>query len=477
MASLIPENRARFTLGEIAEIASGTLYGAADLAVEGVVSDSRQNLAGKLFVALPGDRYDGHAFVSAALRAGARALLVERDVPDAKAPLIRVASTYTALGLLARAQRRRWGGRLVAVAGSAGKTTTKSCVAAALESLLPGRVHHVAGNLNNRVGVPFVLLSLVAEKLTAVVEIGTNAPGEVAELTRLAEPDVGVLTLIGLEHTEGLGSLDDIDVEESSLLLGLGARATAIGNADDERVQRALERSRVAARVGYGFSERAAYRILERSMNRSGTSRLRIGRPGRPALSLDCPLLGDAGAYAVAAAVAAAEAATTREIQAAELSQAVARWGSVEAGRLSPLPLADEIFVLDDTYNSNPASLASSVRAAAELSVARAGRLVLVLGEMRELGERSPEFHRQAAETLLGAGAGLVLGVVGDARWFLEPFTKRGVETAFCEDVEAAATLLMSRLLPGDVVLVKASRSVRAERIVERLRERGGSPT
>lgn len=477
MARTIPENRARFSLAEVARVTGGELSGPGDGVVNGVVTDSRANGAGKLFIALPGDRYDGHAFVTAALRSGAQALLVERDVGDLGVPTVRVASSYAALGKLAQAHRRRWPGRLVAVAGSAGKTTTRSAIATALEAVAPGAVHFVPGNLNNRVGVPSVLLGLEERHRYAVVEIGTNALGEVLELSALAEANVGVLTLIGLEHTEGLGSLAEIEVEEGSLFAGLAKEATALGNADDAAVMRQLSSARVGARLSYGFAESAEYRVLEYTPGPGGGSRVVVARRSDSPLAVDCPLVGRAGAYAIAAAIAATEACSGQPLTASELGAAVLRIGVGEAGRLTPLALADGTLLLDDSYNSNPASLPSSVTAASELAAARAARLVLVLGEMRELGDESPRLHRESGQAVAGAVAGLVVGVSGDARWLLEPFDKAGVATHFAVDAEAAARFVQTQVLPGDVVLVKASRGVRAERVVEALLASRGRAT
>jgi UDP-N-acetylmuramoyl-tripeptide--D-alanyl-D-alanine ligase len=477
MASAIPENHARFSLLEVATLTGGTLFGAGDHSVEGVVTDSRANAARKLFVALPGERYDGHGFVTGALRAGAAALLVERDVGEPGVPVVKVDSTYVALAKLAQAHRRRWSGRLVAVAGSAGKTTTRSAISAALEAVAPGSVHSVPGNLNNRVGVPLVLLCLQARHRYAVIEIGTNAPGEVAELTLVAEPDVAVLTLIGLEHTEGLGSLSAIEAEEGSVFAGLAPEAIAIGNTDDARVARQLAGAKAQRRLGYGFAEGADYRVIERTQSELGASRVVVARPNGAPLTLDCALLGHAGAYAMAAAIAAAEACSGQALAPAALASALSRVGVGEPGRLTPIALADRILLIDDSYNSNPASLPSSVAAAAELANMRGARLVLVLGEMRELGDESPRLHRESGQGIARVGASLVIGVGGDARWLLEPFGQAGVGTYFAPDAEAALRKLESELRAGDVVLVKASRGVRAERIVQALvASRGRAP-
>lgn len=474
MKSSIPENRASFSLSEVAQICGGTLTGEAEVRFTGIVTDSRAPTAGKLFVALSGERYDGHAFVSHAERGGARALLLERDVGSASVPQVRVDSTLRALGRLAQEHRRRWGGRLIAVGGSAGKTTTRSAIGVALEAVAPGRVHSVEGNLNNQIGVPMVLFGLGSEHRYGVVELGTNAPGEIAELATLCRPDLGVLTLIGLEHTELLRGIDQIEIEEASLFSALSDPGIAIGNADDERVQRRLREAPVARHLSYGFSPVATYRILEREVLELGGARLRLGRPERPDLILDCPLLGKAGASALAAGVAAAEAASGEALSPGALSAALQSRALGEPGRLSLVPLGSGVVVIDDSYNSNPASLMSSVAASGELAQARRARLVLLLGEMRELGEDSPRLHREAGVRLLDARADAVVAVGGDARWLLEPLEERGIQVRFSHDVEEAEAFLGDLVQPNDVVLVKGSRALRLERLVSALIDRHG---
>jgi UDP-N-acetylmuramoyl-tripeptide--D-alanyl-D-alanine ligase len=468
MASAIPENLAAFSLDEVARITQGTLTGSGGETVLGVVTDSRAETRGKLFVALPGERYDGHDYLSAALRGGARALLVERELKDATVPVVRVPSTLSALGALGRAHRLRWGGRVVGIAGSAGKTTTRTAVAAALDAIAPSEVHFAPGNLNNLIGVPLVLLGLHERHRYAVIEIGTNAPGEVATLTELARPDAGVLTLIGIEHSEGLGSIERIEAEEASLFDALGQSAVRIGNIDDERVRRRLSQSSAQRRTSYGFGEGADYRIISRDEGAVKSSRLVLERPAGGALSLQIPFVGRPGAYAVAAAVAAAETVTETILSAAALEAAFERMGSLEPGRLTPVELDTGVLVLDDTYNSNPASLQSSVATAHEIARARAGHLLLVLGEMRELGDESPRLHREAGEKLLDFGVAAVLALGGEARWLLEPFERAGV-AALSLDADTAVDWLVRNVRPRDVILVKASRGVRAERVVQGL--------
>jgi UDP-N-acetylmuramoyl-tripeptide--D-alanyl-D-alanine ligase len=470
MASAIPDNSARFTPEEVARITGGSLDGRGHETLHGVVTDSRADTRGKLFVALPGERYDGHDYVSAALRGGARALLVERELADVPVPVVRVSSTLAALGALAHEHRSRWGGRLVGVAGSAGKTTTRVAVAAALDAIVPGSVHFARGNLNNLIGVPLVLLGLLPEHRYAVVEIGTNAPGEVAALTRMAAPDAGILTLIGLEHSQGLGSIERIEAEEASLFETLSERAVCVGNADDERVRRRLSQVGARRRVSYGFGADADYRIVSRDEGSVSSSRLVLARASGQ-LELSTPFVGRPGAYAVAAALAAAESVTSASVEPGALEAALARLGPLESGRLTPIHLDNGVLLLDDSYNSNPVSLRSSVSTAHEIAQARAGQLVLVLGEMRELGDESPRLHREAGEKLLDFTVAALVSLGGEARWLLDPFERVGVPTLSLEP-QAAAEWLSRNLRPRDVVLVKASRGVRAERVVEALVER-----
>jgi UDP-N-acetylmuramoyl-tripeptide--D-alanyl-D-alanine ligase len=421
---------------------------------------------GRLFVALTGEHFDGHAYVSKAVRGGAAAVLVEREVGDVGVPVVRVGSTLAALRDLAHAHRRRWGGTVVAVAGSAGKTTTRSAVAAVLSALYPGAVHHARGNLNNFVGVPLVLLGLAAEQKYAVVEIGTNAPGEVAALAACAAPNVGLLTLVALEHTQGLGDLDGVEREEAAIYQTLDPDGIAIGNFDDERVARVLAQARARRRYRYGFREGTDVRVIDRAPNGVESQRIKVqGRLGE--LDLVVPLLGEAGAYAALAAITVGEVLMGKPLDGKVVSRALASAG--EEGRLKPHELDDGTIVLDDTYNANPASVLASARTAAEIAAVRGSGLVLVVGEMRELGALSVEEHARVGAALGTSGARALIGVGGDAIHYIDGANVTGIEAMFAEDALSGLELARSRIRPGDVVLVKASRGVRAERIVSAL--------
>jgi UDP-N-acetylmuramoyl-tripeptide--D-alanyl-D-alanine ligase len=472
MASALPENRAHFTLGEVAQVTGGTLASGADanLALGGVHTDSRAALAGKLFVALSGERFDGHAFARDAVAKGAAAVVAERDLGDVGAPVVRVASTLAALGALAGAHRRRFATKVVGIAGSAGKTTTRGAVGALLELAAPGGVHQTQGNLNNAIGVPLVLLGLEERHRFAVVEIGTNVTGEVAMLTALAAPDAGVLTLVGVEHSEGLGDLAAIEREEGALFAGLRPGGAAVGNADDARVARQLERAPAGRRVRYGFGEGADVRCVSRAAAGVGRQRVTIRGSGAE-LELELGLLGEAGAYAALAAVAVAQALGVSVPDAERVSQALSRAG--EPGRLEAHELADGTVVLDDANNANPASAVASLKTAGEVAQDRGARLVLVLGEMRELGSFSAREHARLGEAIATSGAAELIAVGGDARLYVGPAQNGGVSSVFTVDAEAALAATRARVRPGDVVLVKASRGVRAERVVQGLLGRG----
>ncbi|MBN1611749.1 MAG: UDP-N-acetylmuramoyl-tripeptide--D-alanyl-D-alanine ligase [Polyangiaceae bacterium] len=477
MATPIPHNDAAFTLSEIVEATGGELLAGSANSVRGVATDTRQDLAGRLFVALRGERFDGHAFVAEAVEAGARAVLVsdETDVAGGAA-VVRVRCTLSALGALGRWHRLRWGGRLVAIGGSAGKTTTRAAAQAALEVVLPGAVHATLGNMNNRVGVPMTLLGLEPRHRVAVVEVGTNVRGEVAELGHVTAPDLAVLTLIELEHTAGLGDIDGIEQEEGDLFRALRTGGIAIANGDDSRALRQLERCPAAKRLSYGTSPQSDYRLVRHEPLENGRTRLVLTRRSRNGhgtdeLGVEAAVVGLAGGLAITAALAVAESIAARPLERVELEAAVSRLGPGEPGRLRPVVLEDGTLVLDDSYNSNPASARASLTAAREIAARRGSRLVVVLGEMRELGRASPAEHTALGESV---EAGEVLAVGGDAGLLASAVRARGLSTRFVQDAAAAAEAVLELVRPGDVVLVKGSRGVGLERVVERLAQAGG---
>jgi UDP-N-acetylmuramoyl-tripeptide--D-alanyl-D-alanine ligase len=481
MATPIPPNQAPFSLDEVLAVTGGELVrrGPRETAL-GVSTDTRSLRDGNAFVALSGPSFDGHAFLGDACARGAALLVVSREVdPPGDASIVRVNDTLRALGELGRAHRRRWGrarralgsrGRVVAVTGSAGKTTSCRVIASALEALAPGGVHAPVGNMNNAVGVPLVLLGLRPEHAFGVVEVGTNAPGEVAYAASVAEPDIGVLTLVACAHAEGLGSLERIAREKGSLLEAVPRAGVAVANGDDPRACAQLMRSRARRAITYGKSESCEVRLAWRRLEGIDGQRLGLvlgAGPDRREVELRSALLGEAGAYAVAAALGVAVAAGARD----GLEQVAARVEAVrgEAGRLRARALGSGTLLLDDCYNANPASMAASIDAAAELARSLDRPLVLVLGEMRELGAEAEAEHDRLGEIAACSGASRLVAVGGRARRTCERAGSLGLESAFSPDARHAARRVLDSVSSSDVVLVKGSRGVALERVVEAL--------
>ncbi|HTN87136.1 MAG TPA: Mur ligase family protein, partial [Sorangium sp.] len=294
----------------------------------------------------------------------------------------------------------------------------------------------------------------------------------VAALARIAGPDLAVLTSIGIEHTEGLGTLDDVAAEEGDLLAALPAEGVALGNGDDAKVVEQLARAGSARRITYGSGERAQIRIAgRRPVGVRGTS-VRLDRGGE-ALELVVPLLGEAGALAAAAAVAVVEEALGERLSTERAAQAAAGLAPPGDGRLSVRELPDGTVVIDDSYNANPLSMRSSLRTAAELAGALGKRLVLLLGEMRELGALAAAEHDALGAEVGSMRPAALIAVGGEASRIARAAEAAGVRAWFAGDASAAADRALETVERGDLVLVKGSRGIRMERIVEALAGRG----
>jgi len=474
MATPIPQNTARFTPAEVARATGGVLV-RDGRPLAGVSTDTRTLAPGALYVALRGETFDGHRFLPQATAAGAGGVLISTagDLPPNGA-VIRVPDTRVALGDLARFHRDRWastdGRKVLAVGGSAGKTTTTRAVAALLDVLRPGEVQTTPGNLNNDVGLPMTLLLLDEHHHLAAVEVGTSHRGEIARLARIARPDAALVTLIAPEHTEGIGTLEDVADEEGDLFAALGADGFAIGNGDDPRVAAQIARAPGERRILYGFGESCDVRALAREVRGLDGSVLRVAREGAGAVAYEVPLAGEAGAYAALAALAAVRGLLGVDAPPEALREALLRVASVKDGRFAPETLADGTVLLDDTYNSNTGSALSSLKTARELADALGRRLVLVLGEMRELGELAPAEHDVVAAAAVEARPAALVAVNGEAQRFARAAEAAGIPAAFFATGEAAAPRVVEAVRPGDVVLVKASRGVRLETVAAALR-------
>ena len=481
MATPIPENHAAFTTASIAEATGGRVARGEGKSVLGVTTDSRAVVRGGAFVALRGERSDGHAFLSDASRAGAHVVVVERGraPADLVADVVEVDDTLRAWGDLARAHLRAWrrasnGARVVAITGSAGKTTTKELCAAMLRTV--GTCHATAGNLNNRIGLPAVALAIDDTARFAVLEAGMSLRGEIAALGSIGEPDVAVITNVGIAHAEGVGGTrDDVAREKGALFEAIREGGVAVVNADDDAATSQLPRSRGARVVSFGFASAATYRLAGRTSLGLRGSRLRITRRGE-SLDVDLPLIGEAAAIDFVAALAAAEAASGAPFDASELTGALARHAALGhgAGRGEVRRLGDGTLVIDDSYNANPASVRAALRSLAELGRAESRRTVAVLGEMKELGPTEAEEHDALGVAIAEAGIALVIGCGGLVDRTLDRAARAGVTVVKAQSTERAAEEAVARVCAGDVVLVKGSRSVGTERVVDALaRSRG----
>ncbi|MCS6797746.1 MAG: UDP-N-acetylmuramoyl-tripeptide--D-alanyl-D-alanine ligase [Myxococcota bacterium] len=472
MSTPLPVNEASFELDELVAHTGGRLVRRGAAKARGICTDSRSLRPGNAFVALVGTRHDGHDFLERATQSGAAALVVRdaaRAPHDPSVAVVEVADTLEALGALGRAWRRQWGGRVVCVAGSAGKTTTKELVAAGLRAA-GLRVHAAPGNLNNRVGVPLVLLGLAPQHELAVLELGTNRRGEIAALSAIAEPDVGVLTLVDVEHAEGLGTLEDIAREEGALLDALGPAAVAVVNADDAHVEAAAARSRAGRLLRFGTRAGAQVRLLGWELTEEPGTRARFEIDGEP-LDVVLSLLGPGAALDAGAALGVALALGVDRARFVEGLSAL----RPVPGRLRPVRGPDGCLVLDDTYNASPRSLRAALETARALADRTRRRLFVVLGDMLELGPFEREAHEEAGRRVAEVGAEFFVAVGPRMRAAADVAHAAGVQASARPDWAATLEVLRGRLAPDVLLLVKASRSVGLDALVASLEAGGAS--
>ena len=461
----------RWTVQEIAQalgvaVPSG-LSPVARLA--GISIDSRAVGRGQLFIAIRGPRHDGHDFVGAALQAGAEAAVVASDRLAGfdgaiRGRLFAADDTLAALQDLARAVRRAWGRRIAAVTGSVGKTTTKEILATLLGAKF--RVLKSEGNLNNEYGLPLTLLRLEPEDKAAVVELGMSHRGELRRLAEIAEPEVGVVTRVAPVHLEFFVSIDEIALAKRELIEGLaGPDSVAVLNADDPRVARFAEVARGRV-LTFGCSAKAQFRAEKIQDRGAAGSEFELVSPGeRASLALALP-----GRHSVENALAALAAASVWGIGAAEAANVLRniRVGEMR-GRL--LPFAAGFALINDSYNSNPVALGAMIDLLTKTG--KYQRRILAAGEMLELGPDSPRLHREAGRYAASQRLDCVVAVQGSAVQIVEGAVGAGMPASqahFFADSSAAAEFFVGFVRPGDLVLVKGSRGVKMERIVEALR-------
>jgi UDP-N-acetylmuramoyl-tripeptide--D-alanyl-D-alanine ligase len=460
------------TADELAAATAGRLLARSSRLVLGAAVDSREVVAGNLFVALPGERTDGHRFIGEAIAAGAAAVLVaappETPLPvDANVTVVQVDDTLRGLQAIAAQWRARFDPLVVGVTGSIAKTSAKEAIATVLAAVLVTLKNE--GNKNNEIGLPLTLMRLRPDHQAAVLEMGMYTGGEIAELAQMARPEIGVVTAVQPVHLSRIGTIEAVERAKGELVEALPSDGVAVLNADDERVRRMAKRTSARV-VTYGFAADADVRA--EAVESAGLDGMRFTLVAAGERR-DAAIPG-LGRLAVHNALAAAAVGLAAGLDAGSVVTALGRgWSAPHRGAIVR---AGGVTIVDDAYNASP----SSVEAALELLAGLPGRRIAVLGEMLELG---PE-HEAGHERVGAAAAGVVdrLIVIGDgATGIASGARAAGIQSGRIEvvaDRAAALAHLLDALAPGDVVLVKASRGIALDLLVEDLRnalESGGA--
>jgi UDP-N-acetylmuramoyl-tripeptide--D-alanyl-D-alanine ligase len=467
----------RLTAEWVAAAVAGTIVrGSPRQVFAGVSIDTRTLGAGELYVAIRGDRFDGADFADAAVAAGAGGVVVSRErartaivgqadpPPDTTPVTMAVDDTTVALQALAHAVRIESGAKVVAITGSAGKTTTKEVTAEFLGAKY--RVIRNRGNFNNHIGLPLSLIELTARPEVAVVELGMNHAGEISTLVRIAEPDVRVWINVGDAHVGFFGSVDAIADAKAEILEGATPSHVLVANADDDRIA-ARTASFMGRVVTFGIDRSAQVRaeaVVDRGID--GMS-AQVNTPAG-AFDLTTPLPGRGNLANVLAATAVA---VECEVPIAVIAD--------RASRLQPashrgeiVRLAEGVVLIDDSYNASPTATQRALEVLRATD--RAGRRIAVLGEMLELGDRSIALHEDVGRTVAAAGLDLLIAVGGEAAGALvraaianglSPARTRHVATSV-EAAEVAASVIQ----PADLVLIKGSHGIRTDKVVDRLK-------
>jgi UDP-N-acetylmuramoyl-tripeptide--D-alanyl-D-alanine ligase len=445
----------KIALREVAEALGQQPVSAAT--VTGWSIDSRSIQPGDLFFALRGPHHDGHAYVSAVAASGAVAVVVDRAV-EVACPVMCVPDVYAALRQLAAWARKRWGGTIVAVTGSAGKTTTKEVIAEMLAVEM--RTAKSEGNLNNEIGLPLSLLRIADDAQVAVVELGMNHAGEIRRLAEIALPDVGVVTNVGYAHIENFDSIEGIAAAKRELVESLGPEGVAVLNADDPHVA-AMQTAHYGRTILYGQSEKADVRaedVETRDVEpKKDGVRFRVG-----STEFESRLTGRHNVSNILAGIAVAEIFGIKPQRLQERVRSLAP-GRMRGQRME----VRGITIYDDCYNSNP----DAVRAMLDvLKDTPAKRRIAVLGEMLELGHWAETLHRGVGDYAVECGVDVLVGIGGAAGLMLDAAMSNGLRASaalFFDDPTEAGQSLRALASSGDAILFKGSRGVHVERALE----------
>lgn len=417
----------------------------------GITTDTRSIEPGYIFVALKGERFDGHDFLETAAVAGAGGVVVTQAPPlgALHLPVFQVKDTLIALGALARYWRRAWSSTVIAVAGSNGKTTTKDLIRAALSDEM--RVHATTGNLNNRVGVPLTLLDIPSHAECAVVELGSNIPGEVAILRDIAEPEIAVVTSVAEEHLEGFGDLAGVLREETAVYDGVSLGIAPAAQPEIVEAARRLAKRVITAGLDAGDVRPKSWKIDADGRGTLELDGVIVSLPLRGRHNLENAML----AIAIARECGVSDASIANGIARMSVPKMRVAWETI--GRAT---------VINDAYNSNPGSARAAI---ALLDGVGGGRQrVVVLGTMRELGASADKLHDEISRLALDSGADVIAGI-GDFAASLNRVAAGDKRVVTAGSPEEMWWLLAPRLAPDAVILLKASRGVQLERLVPHL--------
>lgn len=434
--------------------------GETDIKITGVSIDTRTIDPGDLFIALTGESSDGHKFLHDALSKGAAGVVVSRKV-EAKCLAIRVPDTLIALGDLAAFYRMKFSPTVVGVTGSVGKTTTKEMIAAVAATM--GPVLKNAGNFNNEIGLPLTLLDLAPRHRTAIVEMAMRGPGQIDYLAKIAKPSIGVITNIHMSHIELLGSMDAIADAKGELLDHLPSNGAAILNADDAYFDYLNRRANCKV-VSFGESPHANIRAVSAGIDVHGCCNFEVSTP-TGSFSVMIPVPGEHNIKDALAAIAVGE---ELGIPHEKIREALANFKAPEK-RSNVIPSRSGVVVIDDTYNAGPASVMSALKT---VSMMDGERKVAVLGDMLELGDHGVQAHLEVGRAVKELGIDLLVTVGRLAELIARGAIDAGMpisQVIQFEDSAQAAAEVKSKVREHDVVLVKGSRAMKMERVVEGL--------
>jgi len=460
------------TVKEISSVINGRqISGSPNEFVKGLSTDSRKMTPGYIFLALKGERYDGHDFLNNAINAGAMGVIVESDTTIAKRlfnnnlAVINVSSTLKALGDLASWWRKQWGGKVIAITGSNGKSTTKEMTASILS--LKAKTVKSPGNFNNLIGLPLTILLLQEHHKLAVLEMGMNRAGEIARLTQIADPDIGLITNVARAHLEDLGDLHGVMRAKGELLGVMSKESTAILNGDDEAYEQ-LSPTFQGKVITFGLGKMNQVRAekITKIGDRSQAFNICIKGETIP-VKINLP-----GIHNVLNALSGAAIAFCLSTSNELITQGLGKFRPIK-GRFHFIDLNDGIRIIDDTYNANPSSLKAALQTIKGLAGKNQG-LVIGLGEMVELGKESSKYHFDAGQLVADMGARYLVVMGEHGRNVIEGACKGGMDRKKTHIATTHAEMsdsIKAHIQKGDILFMKGSRKVALDKVVEVIRE------